>query len=155
MSSSETITIDLRKAADAPIDLQQTLGDSYFTALDQDEILGGEVEVSIHVKAAAAESFRITAKVEGTVKVICDRCLDEVTLPVQAEQQMTLRYGDQTEEQDDAYDVTVIPFTANTYDMSWDIYEFIELALPLQRSHPDGECNEDITQFILSSDEEY
>lgn len=150
MSSSETITIDLRKATVAPIDLQQTLGDSFFAALDQEEILGGEMSVDVHVKAAAADSFRISVKAKGQVSVLCDRCLEEVTLPVEAEEQMTLRYGDEADAQDDGYDVTVIPFTATTYDLSWDIYEFIALALPLQRTHADGECNENMTQYIIS-----
>ena len=149
MPSSETITIDLRKATDAPLDLQQTLGNDFFAALDQDEILGGEVRVGIKVKAAAADSFAVRITAEGQVIVACDRCLEELTLPIHTEAQMTLRYGDDNEDFNDSADVTVIPFTATTYDLGWDIYEFITLALPLQRVHPDGECNEEMTQYII------
>lgn len=150
MSSSETLTIDLRKATDAPLGLQQTLGDQFFASLEQDEILGGEIEVAIHVKAQAGDSFRVSVDLHGAVRTICDRCLEEVTLPVEAHEQMTIRYGEETTEQDDEYDVTVIPFTATTYDMSWDVYEFTALALPMQRTHPDGECNADMAQYIVT-----
>lgn len=150
MSSCEIITIDLRKATNAPIDLQLTLGDTYFAALDQEEILGGEVEVKLHVKATAGDSFRIDVSINGQVRVICDRCLEELTLPVTADETITLRYGDAATEQDEAYDVIVIPFTANTYDLSWDVYEFIALALPLQRTHDEGQCNEEMTQYIIT-----
>ena len=149
MPSSETITIDLRKATEAPLDLQHTLGDSFFAALDQDEILGGEVRIGIKVKAAAADSFAISIKAEGQVVVPCDRCLEDVTIPISTEARMALRYGEEDEEGNGSADVTVIPFTATTYDLGWDIYEFIALALPLQRVHPDGECNEEITQYII------
>ena len=150
MSSSETIIIDLRKAVVAPIDLQQTLGDSFFAALDQSEIHGGEVEVQISVRATAGESFLVKIKAQGEVRVTCDRCLEELTLPVSTEEKMTLRYGDEADAQDESYDVIVIPFTATTYDLSWDIYEFIELALPLQRVHEDGQCNDEMTQYIIT-----
>lgn len=153
MSSSETITIDLRNLANAPIDLQLTLGDSYFAALDQEEILGGEVSVAISAKAMAGDSFLIRVSAEGEVRVPCDRCLEELTLPVETTEQMALRYGDETEAADEAYDVTVIPFSARTYDLSWDIYEFIALALPLQRTHADGECPEEMTQYIIHGEE--
>lgn len=149
MSNSETITIDLRKATDAPLDLQQTLGTTFFAALDQDEILGGEVRVEIKVKATAGDSFNVSINAEGVVSVACDRCLEEVSIPVCTEAQMVLRYGDTTNDADGSADVTVIPFTATTYDLSWDIYEFICIALPLQRVHKDGECNEEITQYII------
>lgn len=153
MSSSETITIDLRNLANAPIDLQLTLGDSYFAALDQDEILGGEVHVAVSAKAMAGDSFLVSVKAEGEVRVACDRCLEEVTLPIETTEQMVLRYGDESDAADEAYDVTVIPFSANTYNLSWDIYEFIALALPIQRTHADGECPEEMTQYIVRSEE--
>lgn len=153
MSSSETITIDLRNLENAPIDLQLTLGDSYFAALDQDEILGGEVRVAVSAKAVAGDSFLFRISVAGKVRVLCDRCLEEVTLPVETTEQMALRYGAETDAADESYDVTVIPFSANTYDLSWDIYEFIALALPIQRTHADGECPEDMTQYLVRGDE--
>lgn len=151
MSSSETIIIDLRNAQNAPIGLQQTLGDAFFAALDQEEIHGGEIQVEVQVKPSAGDSFRVSVKAQGEVRVICDRCLEELTLPVDTTAEMTLRYESEDDYEDNTdYDVTVIPFTANTYDLSWDIYEFIELSLPLQRTHAEGQCNDEMTRYINS-----
>ena len=37
--------------------------------------------------------------------------------------------------------------------MAWDIYELIDVHLPLQRVHPEGECNADmLSRFSIEED---
>ena len=38
-------------------------------------------------------------------------------------------------------------------DLDWTIYEIIETSLPLQRVHPEGECNEDMTGRFITETE--
>lgn len=148
MFMRETLTIDLRKVLAAPLSLQQTLGDDYFAALEQEEILGGRVEVEVKVKATTTDTFDISLRAKGEATVACDRCLEPLSLPVEAKAQFTLRCTESEADTDDT-DVIAIPFTATTYDLSWDIYETIALALPLQRVHAEGGCNEEVTRYIL------
>ena len=52
-------------------------------------------------------------------------------------------------------DLIVIPFSQTHYDTAWDIYESIALNLPLQRVHPEGECNADMmSRFSAEEDSE-
>ena len=38
--------------------------------------------------------------------------------------------------------------------MSWQLYEIIETALPMQRVHAEGECNKDMVSYIMTADDE-
>ena len=40
------------------------------------------------------------------------------------------------------------------YDLSWQLYEIIETALPMQRVHAEGECNKDMVSYIMTTDDE-
>ena len=52
-------------------------------------------------------------------------------------------------------DLIVIPFSQTHYNTAWDIYESIALNLPLQRVHPEGECNADMmSRFSAEEDSE-
>ena len=52
---------------------------------------------------------------------------------------------------DEGDDVEMYYLKANCpyFELSWPLYEIIETALPLQRVHPESECNPDMTGFIL------
>ena len=55
-------------------------------------------------------------------------------------------YGDETETTD--YDLKFVPHNSNMYNIAWDIYEIAVTSLPLERVHPEGECDKDmLTRF--------
>ena len=122
--------------------------DEFFGKFENPEVLGASVEAAVKLVNRGV-TIETECVLTGTITVPCDRCLEDVTIPISTEARMALRYGEEDEEGNGSADVTVIPFTATTYDLSWDIYEFICIALPLQRVHKDGECNEEITQYII------
>ena len=60
--------------------------------------------------------------------------------------------GDESDSTAD--DIKFIPKNTNMYDASWDVYEIVELSLPIQRTHQVGECNEDMLSRICYNEEE-
>ena len=152
MQSENLLNINLAQAAQAASSLHIELTDRFFADLEQEEIGGGVVHAEILVKASACSLFNVYVKVQGHVTVACDRCLDPLTLEVQAEDVVRVKDADP----DDADDPELHYLKANDpcYDLSWDLYEIIETALPLQRVHPEDECNQDMTGYILASSED-
>ena len=152
MSSENLLNINLAQAASAGERIEIELSDRFFADLEQEEIGGGVVHAEILVKASACSLFNVYVKVQGHVTVACDRCLDPLTLEVQAED--VVRVKDAVP--DDADDPELHYLKANDpcCDLSWDLYEIIETALPLQRVHPEDECNQDMTGYILASSED-
>ncbi len=73
----------------------------------------------------------------GTVKVVCDRCLDLFDFPVESRQQIIAKFGDEEAEEDET--LIVINEKQHKINVAQFIYEFIILALPIQKIHPDDE----------------
>lgn len=144
--------VNLRKVSpdDSPLCIH--LDDAFFAALDQNEIIGGDVNVSLKVKKGAGDTFHFKYTMQGYARVLCDRCLEEVALIVDFTDSVQVVHGNPDDENDDA---VIIPFSQLTYDTAWDMYELISLHFPLQHIHPEGECNPDmISRFSTEEDSE-
>lgn len=151
MSTNDSHIVNLRQVERDDAHLHFHLNDAFFSALEQDEILGGSVEVDVVVRFGAADTFTFSYTLSGQVSVPCDRCLDPVLLSVEVNDRLKVAYRDNDEAID--ADLTVIPYSQLNYDMAWDIYELLLLNLPLQRIHSSGECNADmLSRFSIEED---
>jgi len=89
--------------------------------------------------------------VSGTVKIQCDRCLDFYDQPVESENRVFIKYGeDNFEEGDDVIWVDPNDHQINVGQM---IYDFIILAIPIRQVHPKGEdgkslCNPEMLKKL-------
>ena len=147
MPSTETLKKDLRELAKRGETQTISLTDSFFQELDQDEITGGDLQVKLNVRETAGDIFEVSIVIDGQVVVLCDRCLDELTLPVGVEDKLKIYAGNEDLIPDDD-DIRVLEGSGYVYDFSWDIYELAELSLPLQRVHKEGECNPEMMERL-------
>ena len=112
------------------------IDEGFFEGIEYSEIKEGKV--SLHVvlsKESKAMSFTFTFK--GDIKVSCDRCGDEYMQRVEGENVLYVRYGAEYREESD--DVIVIPTEQREFDIHTLAYEYIVLALPIRRVHPEDE----------------
>lgn len=151
MSVMEALRIDLKEINRKDYPQTLTLDDSFFASLDQDEILGGCAEVKLDAREKAGGICQLKYAVSGTVRVLCDRCLDEMEISVEAADEVELCCGDpgcgSAWDAGDG-DAKVVPAGERYYDPSWDIYETIALSLPIQRVHGEGQCNESMVEQL-------
>lgn len=147
MVSEDTLIIDLETVAREGKVLNFSLDNSYFERLDQEEISGGQVNVVLNVKRTEGGFFSLRYQVEGGVEVACDRCLDSFTLPVDAADEVKVFFEEPSAAYDNE-DVRILPSRTTNYDTAWDIYEIACLSLPVQRVHPEGECNSEMMQRL-------
>ena len=131
-------------------DFKFDIKDSFFADMDYSEVKQGEVTVELNV---VREELMMTLnfQINGKVRVVCDRCADEFDIPIQSEQVFYLKLG--SEEVEESDDVAVVPADQHAYDVSSLIYEYIILAIPIHRVHPEGQCNPEVLA-LLSHDEE-
>ena len=149
MPSTETLKKNLRVLANRGETTRISLADSFFQELDQDEINGGDIEVTLSARESAGDIFDVSVGIEGHVVVACDRCLEDLSLPVQVNEKIKIYAGDESEIPD-SDDVRVLEGNGYEYDFSWDIYELAELSLPLQRVHKENECNPEMTDRLAN-----
>lgn len=114
------------------------VGDDFFQAVQSNVIKGGRLDVELAVKKTAG-AFRFTFRIAGTVTVACDRCLEDMQLPVETEREMTVKLG---EDYFDDGDIVTIPYEDGVADVAWNLYEFIALEVPLKHVHEEGACDE-------------
>lgn len=83
---------------------------------------------------------------EGTVKVLCDRCLSEMDQEISCEESLTVKFGEDKSEEDDR--LVVVSEEEGEIDLSWYMYEFIALQIPIRHIHEAGECDEEMVKTL-------
>ena len=150
MCSLEQFKINLKSLTDEVTALDYDLDDHFFKALDGSEVKQGTLHVSVSIRKTTG-FFELQFHTEGTVTVICDRCLDDMEQPIEADNRLVVKLGAAYSEEDD---VITVPEDEGILDTSWLIYEFIVLAIPIKHVHAPGKCNPAMSQVLeeLSAD---
>jgi uncharacterized metal-binding protein YceD (DUF177 family) len=110
------------------------LNKQFFALFEHSQISEGEVlaEVVLEKKPGV---FSLHFTLNGQVEVVCDRCLERFMTHVSTSQSIFVKTGETREEVDD--DVLIIGKDDHEIGIAQYLYEFIILALPYQRIHPD------------------
>ncbi len=126
------------------------LDDTFFSALDEQDITHGSLDATLRVNRKSG-AYQLYLRVKGEVSIPCDRCLEAMTQPIDAEDTINVRLGDSYD--DDGETITVAEAEAEV-NVAWNIYETIALAIPIYHVHPDGQCPEEINSFFAEDNTE-
>ncbi len=144
MCSLETYKIDLKGMNTEEQVLSFHLDDSFFGSLDGSQLEHGALHVSVSIRKMIG-FFELQFHTEGTVVVSCDRCLDDMDQTIDTDNTLIVKLGDSYSEDDDT---VTIDENEGILDLSWFIYEFIMLAIPIKHVHAPGKCNSAMTQKL-------
>ncbi len=150
MSRNDDMTIRFSGLKSGFYDYDFLLDDEFFAEQKNEEIEGGKVKVAVRMERKE-RLLMFSFRLEGEVTTRCDRCLGEITVPIEGEEKLCVRFSD-TEQCDDE-DVTVLPESAFEIDLKQWLYEYVAVRIPMQHVHADGECDKEMLGYI-SSDEE-
>lgn len=103
----------------------------FFQSFGNTEILDAHVNVEVAVRKEGHGKVEAVLRLSGTVTVPCTRCLEALALPVEVQPSEVLTPGEYPE-----------------WDLSQAVYDYVCLSLPIQRIHPEGECNPDTVRFL-------
>ena len=156
MCSLECLKVDLKGLKDDETSLVFDLDDTYFDALDEADVKKGSLHVSVSIRKASG-FFEFLIHAAGTVIIPCDRCLDDMEQPVDADVRQVVRLGSENSEDGDTL---VVAEDEGILDLTWIIYESVALAIPIRHVHAPGKCNTAMANVLeelsadRSSDEE-
>jgi len=88
-------------------------------------------------------------KLSGTVELICDVTNEPYDQPIEGENEIIVKFGEDYDVSDD--EVWVIPYGEHSVNVAQLIYEMILLAIPVKRIHPDvlnGESNSEMIELL-------
>ena len=144
MCDLEPFKIDLKALREGDNLLRFDLDDSYFEAIEAQEIHRGKLHVDLSVRRVAS-NFELDFHIEGVVHIPCDKCLDDMEQSVSADNRLVVKFGKDAVEDDE---LIVVPEDEGVLDVSWLIYEFIDLDIPIQHVHAPGQCNPDMAKML-------
>ena len=126
------------------------IDDKFFSEFDGGVVDKGNVAVQVTLEKQSALMI-LWFHVKGTVNVQCDRCLEDYDQPIEGLEKIFVKFGEKEYTEGD----DVIWVSTNDYqlDVSQFIYEFICLAVPIKKVHPDDEngnstCNPDMIEKL-------
>ena len=103
--------------------------DEFFGKFENPEVLGASVEAAVKLVNRGV-TVDAECVLTGTITVPCDRCLEDLVLPVET-----------------SFEETYTP-DSDEFDLSQDVYDFVMTSLPMQKVHAEGECNEETTKYL-------
>ena len=119
-------------------EFEYLLENKFFVDIDGTEVQKGKVKVHLTVKRSSM-MFEMNFQIEGVVVVPCDRCLDDMEIPIDTHNRLAVKFGKEYAEESD--EVVVIPEEEGAINLAWFLYEFIALAVPMKHVHAPGKCN--------------
>jgi uncharacterized protein len=125
----------------------------FFEQFEESEVKEGTLVVRIEADKRSSH-VDLAIRIDGTVSISCDRCLGIFQQPLSCENRLLVKFGKLHDEDDP--DIITIPIDENELDMAQYFYEYIMLAMPIQRIHPnDREGNSTCDPKMLSKLKEH
>lgn len=121
------------------------LGKTFFENMESADVRDADLEVSLDVDFRN-DVYDLTFVVAGTVTVACDRCLDDLELPVDARYHVVVKYGDAF--RDDSDEFIEIPESESNLNVAYMIFDTVSLAIPIKHVHPLGKCNRAMSSLL-------
>ena len=144
MCNLERFDIDLKALTCEQTALSWELDNHFFQSLEGAQVQEGSLHVSGSIRKAVG-FFELQLHTTGTIRIPCDRCLDLMDQPIEADLRLVIKLGDTYAEDDDI--ITVEEHDA-VLNIAWFIYESIILAVPIQHVHQPGDCNDAMMRVL-------
>ena len=82
----------------------------------------------------------------GEIITPCDRCTEDMSVPVEGEEHLIVKFGNETSDKDE---IIFIDENAYEIDLSQQIYEYINLLLPERNVHKkQKDCNQTVLEKL-------
>ncbi len=146
---NEKFTIPLNGLATGKNEFFVHVGKEFFSSFENEEILNADLQVRILVEKSG-RYVGVDCDIEGDVTVECDRCLEPLEMPIDAQVRLSVKFGEEEVSEigsENEREVIFVKEDDAELDMSQIIYDYACLALPMQRVHEEGECNPETMKY--------
>ena len=95
-------------------------GKEFFDSFENTEILDADIDIEVRVEKSG-RYLGVDCEVEGEVTVECDRCLEDLEMPIDTNIALSVKYGEeenQEEHQEGEREIVFIPTDSAELDMS-------------------------------------
>lgn len=121
------------------------LGKVFFDNMENADIHDADLDVELIV-THKSDLYQFDFHITGTITLICDRCLDDLVMPVDTTYNIAVKYGD--DYNDDNDDLLVIPYSDSYLNVAYMIHDTVALTIPIKHVHPMGKCNRQMSAVL-------
>ena len=105
----------------------------FFGDFEGSELTDGDLVARVELDKRSS-LVELNVLISGKVNISCDRCLGVFEHPVECRNRLLVKFGKFHDESDP--DIITIPLDEHEIDLKQYFYEYIMLAMPIQRVHP-------------------
>lgn len=133
MKDLKAYTIEILNLSNKRHEYEFESGPDFFNNFEQSLISKGTFKVKLLLDKSET-MIQLSFHISGSVELICDRTLEPFDYPININQKLILKYGEQEEELTD--EIEIISRNTQQINVAQYIYEFIGLAIPMKKLHP-------------------
>jgi len=124
------------------------LDESFFNTDEQIEVRRADVDVTLTVTRKSESTFRLEISCKGTVTTACDRCLEDLDLPVDVDYRLNVeQMGTELDDSND--ELLIVPSDWRELDTAPLVRDSVLLAVPMTHCHEsEEECNPDMLDLL-------
>ena len=109
----------------------------FFEAIENPDVLDCKVWVKLRLEKQE-RMMVLEFDISGDLHVACDRCLENFDLPLNISENYFIKFGEEYKEESES--ILVIPETEYQFDISELIFDYISLAIPIKKVHPEDDA---------------
>ncbi len=137
--------LPLKSLTEGTHEFDYRLDKQFFVNMDYADVRDANLDVHLTVNYHR-DIYALTFHITGTVTLLCDRCLDDLELPVDTTYTVDVEYGD--DYNDDTDGLLIIPQSDNTLNVAYMLFDTVVLCLPMKHVHPLGKCNRAMSALL-------
>src|SRR3569832_574577 len=137
MVSLETFEVDITQPYYM---VEYELGSTFFGLFGQSLVEKGKLTATIKV-TRRPKCVQLLFSIRGVVVLVCDRSLVTFDYPVNLEKEVIFKLGYENKEIDENF--YIIEQHTTTLNIAQHQYDFISLAVPMKKIHPQWKHNDD------------
>ena len=126
------------------------LDESFFNLDEQTEVRRADVDVTLQVTRKSENTYHLEIACDGTLTIPCDRCLDDLDLPVEVDYSLNVeQMGTELDDSND--ELLIVPSDWRELDAAPIVRDTVLLAIPMTHCHENEEdCNADMLDLLDS-----
>ncbi len=145
MGKFSAFKLALKSLGEGVHEFEYKLGKQFFVDMENSDVHDADLTVHLTV-THRHDAYDLDFRVDGTVTLLCDRCLDDLIVPIDATYRLMVKYGEDYNDESD--DLLIIPQSDNDLNVSYMIYDTVVLAIPIKHVHPLGKCNRQMSSLL-------
>lgn len=121
------------------------LDKTFFMNMENADVREADLDVKLTVVNRGG-IYNLDFAITGSVTLLCDRCLDDLVLPIDAPYHIAVKYGDCYNDESD--ELLEIPESDNFLNVAYMVYDTVALVIPIKHVHPLGKCNRAMSAIL-------